>query len=38
MNLEIDISLKNDETLNSLLEVIHAIMRKLVRLGEDPIR
>jgi hypothetical protein len=37
VNLDIDISLKNDDKLQSLLEVIANIMRKLIRLGEDPI-
>ena len=37
VNLDIDISLKNDEKLQSLLEVIANIMRKLIRLGEEPI-
>ncbi len=37
VNLDIDISLKNDEKLISLLEVIANIMRKLVRLGEEPV-
>lgn len=37
VNLDIDISLKNDEKLISLLEVIAIIMRKLVRLGEEPV-
>ncbi len=37
VNLDIDISLKNDDKLQSLLEVIANIMRKLIRLGEEPI-
>ncbi len=37
VNLDIDISLKNDEKLISLLEVIANIMRKLVKLGEEPV-
>jgi hypothetical protein len=37
VNLDIDISLKNDEKLQSLLEVIANIMRKLISLGEEPI-
>ena len=37
MNLEIDISIKNDETLQSILEVIAEIMIKLVKLGEEPV-
>ena len=37
VNLDIDISLKNDEKLQSLLEVIANIMRKLIKLGEEPI-
>ena len=37
VNLDIDISLKNDDKLQSLLEVIANIMRKLIRLGEEPL-
>jgi hypothetical protein len=37
VNLDIDISLKNDDKLQSLLEVISNIMRKLIRLGEEPV-
>lgn len=37
MNLDIDISLKNDEGLTSILEVIAVIIRKLVRLGDKPV-
>jgi hypothetical protein len=37
INLDIDISLRNDEKLQSLLEVIAQIQRKLVRLGEEPV-
>jgi hypothetical protein len=37
INLDIDISLKNDEKLQSLLEVIANIMKKLIRLGEEPL-
>jgi hypothetical protein len=37
VNLEIDISLKNDEKLISILEVIGQIMKRLVRLGEPPV-
>lgn len=37
VNFDIDISLKNDDKLQSLLEVIANIMRKLIRLGEEPV-
>ena len=37
VTLEVDISLKNDEKLQSLLEVIAHIQRKLVVLGEDSV-
>ena len=36
MNIDIEISLKNDEPLDSILEVIAVIIRKLVRMGEGP--
>ena len=37
MNFDIDISLKNDDKLQSILEVISQVQRKLLRLGEEPI-
>jgi hypothetical protein len=37
VNLDIDISLKNDDKLQSHLEVISNIMRKLVKLGEESV-
>jgi hypothetical protein len=37
MNLDIDISIKNDDRLQSILEVIAQIQRKLVTLGEDSV-
>jgi hypothetical protein len=38
VNIEIDISLKNDDRLQSIIEVISQVQRRLVRLGEEPVR
>ena len=37
VNVDIDISIKNDDKLQSHIEVISNIMRKLVKLGEESV-